>query len=108
MDGDSEAGPHHGVIVDLISQPDPRREEFLAGGDPEVAGVAPDAAQQHVARSEVITVKLECAVARHQRIVFVAETEGCSELVSYAIAVPDEKPELPFPGRRFDELVALA
>src|SRR6266700_3892372 len=68
---DSEAGPHHGVVVDLIGQSDSRSEELLAGGDPQMIRIAADAAEQHVIRREVITVKRKSAVPRHERVVFV-------------------------------------
>src|SRR6266566_200340 len=103
---DSEAGPHHGVVVDLIGQSDSRSEELLAGGDPQMIRIAADAAEQHLVCREVITVKPEGAIPRHERIVFVPEAERDSQLGRDSIAVSNKPPELPFPCCGFDELIA--
>src|SRR6266480_371901 len=73
-----------------------------------MAGVAADAAYQHVQIRKVEAVELEGAVSRHQRIVFVPEAKGCGELGTNPVAVSNEKAELPFLGGGFDELIALA
>src|SRR5207245_3215915 len=44
---------------------------------------------------------------RHERIVFIAQTERGRELVGYAIAIANKQAVLPFPGRCLDELFAL-
>src|SRR6266705_3100159 len=61
---DSEAGPHHGVVVDLIGQSDSRSEEVLAFCVPEQVPMVALAADQLPLRREVITVKRKSAVPR--------------------------------------------
>src|SRR5882724_4517994 len=106
IDRYSKAAPHHGVVVNLVGQSDSWGEELLARSDPEVIGIATNAAEQHLVCREVITVKPEGAVPRHERIVFVPEAERDSQLGRDSIAVSNKPPELPFPCCGFDELIA--
>ena len=71
-----------------------------------MARVAADAAQQHIQARKVKPIKLESAVSRHQWIVFVAEAKGCSQLVTNPVSISNEKAELPFLRRGFNELLA--
>src|SRR6266571_5471448 len=65
IDRYSKAAPHHGVVVNLVGQSDSWGEELLARSDPEVIGIATNAAEQHLVCREVITVKPEGAIPRH-------------------------------------------
>ena len=67
-----------------------------------------NAAEKYVVRREVVTVKLESAVPRHERIVFVPQTERGSQLGRDAKTVTNVPSELPFPSRSLDELLAPA
>src|SRR5712691_65923 len=73
-----------------------------------MVGIACDAAEQHIVGSEIEAVELKRAVAGHEWIVFVAQTQRGSELISDPVAIADKQAVLPFPSGRFDELFALA
>ena len=73
-----------------------------------MCGVATYPAKQHIARCEVIAIELESPIARHERIVFIPKAQCDGELVGDAIAVPNKPSKLPFLGRCFDKLLALA
>ena len=70
--------------------------------------ISADAAEQDIARREVIAIELESAVARHQWIVLIPQTEICGEFVGHAITIADVEADLPLLRGSLDKLLALA
>ena len=105
--GDPKTAAHDHVVAHLICQSNARGKELFAGSDSKVVGISANPTQQHIPGDEIVAVEFGDAIALHQWIVFVAETQVRGQFVRNAIAVSDEPAELPLLCSGLNKLIAL-
>ena len=106
--GDPKTAAHDHLVAHLICQSDARGKEFFAGSDSEMLGIPANPTQQHIPCDEIVAVELGDAIACHQRIVFISQSQVSGELVGNPIAVSYEPAKLPLLRSGLDKLIALA
>src|SRR6266702_6199934 len=105
--GDAEAGSEHHFVGPPVRQADARREEFPAGGYPEMGGITSDSSQAQYVDGGIVHFELVHTVARDDGKVFPPHSQVCRELRRDLPAVAEVGPELGIFGSGLDELLTL-